>query len=241
MPRRTNHVQRIKKEHSVDEFIDALEADGCVLVEDFVSPEISRRVHTAEDQQPQEEFNETTVDVNALVRESFVSDRLFESISSHFLTLETLSWQDKQIQMDVSQPSVYSSITKSANQHSKPQCFHRADSRFHVRHIAAARYEYQPRRDASIGLFVPDFDDAQSSATIKVVPGSQLWNDQKPDFSKGVVEVELREGDALILLGSLYHSVSSSKLMMDVSNTASKRDTGFLHEVWMCSGIYRSA
>lgn len=248
VPRKTNRVRRINRSQPFEHFVEALEADGCVIVEDFINPQISQRIQSAGNipasELPDErESRSLEFDVHALVRESLRSDSLFQVLSSHFLTLETLSWQNKQAEMNASKPRLSAASTRdlTSSTHAS-SAFHRADSIHHARHAATPRYDYQSRRDVSLGLFVPELDSLSASIPIKTIPGSHLWDDQKPDIFKGVKDIQLRSGEALILLGSLYHLVGATEYprpTMGRADSGSLRER-LMHEVWMCSGIYRS-
>ena len=140
-------------------------------------------------------------------------------------------------------PQTSASNTIDMHQHHSESeaSFHRGDSIYHKTHVAARKYDYQLRRDVNLGLFVPGMDSLSASIPIKVVPGSHLWSDTKPDLNKGVKEIHLHGGDALILLGSLYHQTGSDA----ESRPASLRsDSGtpkekLMHRIWMASGVYR--
>lgn len=252
-PRRTNRVRRINRRLPFEQFVEALETDGCVIVEDFVNPQISQRVtdaeHTQLDSTPDaREGRSLVVDVNALIRESLISDSLFQTLSAHFLTLETLGWHNQHIEMNVSKPRVSESSTFDLNHQylsttHVPADFHRADGIYHVRHAADSKYDYLSRRDVALGLFVPELDSLSASVPVHMVPGSHLWDDSKPDFSEGIKNIQLRGGEAIILLGSLYHQVGAPAAERSV---VARTDSGLpkeklMHSVWMCSGIYRAA
>lgn len=256
-PKRTNRVRRINRNKPFEHFVEALEADGCVIVEDFVNPQISERIHEAEQTtyESMEDLERRTrsinVDVNSLIRESLLSDKLFQTLSTHFLTLETISWKDQQIDLNTTKPTLSSTSTRDLNASTfDPITFQRADSVYHKRHTASQRYEYQSRRDASLGIFVPELDSLSASIDIATIPGSHLWDDQKPDISRGVKDLQLHAGDALILLGSLYHRVGDDDFDVETPrphmSRTSSRSSGtpkekLVHEIWMCSGVYRMA
>lgn len=256
-PKKTNRVRRINRNQPFEHFVEALEADGCVIVEDFVNPQISERVQDAEEttynsiEDLERRTQTINVDVNSLIRESLLSDKLFQTLSTHFLTLETISWKDQQIDMNTTKPTLSSSSTRDLNASTyEPITFQRADAVYHKRHAASNRYEYQSRRDASIGVFVPELDSLSASIDIATIPGSHLWDDQKPNVSRGVKELQLHAGDALVLLGSLYHRVGSDDFDVETPrphmSRTSSRSSGtpkekLVHEIWMCSGVYRAS
>lgn len=252
-PKRTNRVRKFSRLQSLETIVEAVETDGCVVIEDFINPQISQRVQSAEDAdiegidtELEEDVQATTVDVNSLIRESLVADPLFQSLSSQFLTLETTSWKDKQIQTNTTNPSISSSTTLDVNSAAtSPQAstFHRADSVYHTQHHGTSRYEYKSRRDTSLGLFVPELNSLSETINIETIPGSHLWDDSKPNLSNGVQNVRLAAGEALILLGSLYHKTQDAKSspappkMSRVDSAMTKEK--LVHEIWMCSGVYR--
>jgi len=245
-------VRHIHKAQPFEHFVEALESDGCVVVQDFVSPHLSRYVHDADAANLERQVDEgqaqiTRQDDNSLVRESLLSDSLFQTLTLHFLGLETISWKDQNVTLKSTKPRVSSSCTRDLN--SPPidvPSLHRADSVHHTRHAATSKYEYQSRRETNLGILVPELNSLSGSVPIKTIPGSHLWDDQKPDLSRGVKEIELRAGEALILFGSLYHEVAVSVMPRYVPPEASRTRSGtvkekLVHEVWMCSGIHRPA
>ena len=256
VPRRTNRVRRIHRSRPFELFVKTLEADGCVIVEDFVNPQILQRVQGAEEASLEHQVEERqprlmTVDINSLIRESLLSDTLFQTLASHFLTLETISWHGRDVVLNTAKPRVSSSSTRDLNSPSYDTAsFHRTDSTHHIRHYATSTYEYQPRRETNLGLLVPELGSLSASIRVNTVPGSHYWDDQKPDLSKGVKEIELAAGEAMILLGSLYHPIPHSSELEKARPIMARTDSGswsstpkeqLVHEVWMCSGIHRPA
>jgi len=248
-PRRTDRVRRINRSQPVERFADALVTDGCVIVEDFINPQILQRVHEAEDISETECSNEREswslkVDVHSLIRESLALDSLYQELSWRFLALEIISWQNKQAEVKAVKPRLSSSSTRDLNNKSGAPCvFHRADSVYHNRHAAATRCDYQRRRDVALGLFVPELDSLSATISVQAIPGSHRWGDQKPEARQGVKETQLRSGDALILLGSLYHHVGANGVERPVIGRCGMGTPKekLMHELWMCTGIYRSA
>lgn len=257
-PKRTNRVRKIHRSQPFELFVEALEQDGCVVVQDFVNPQIPAQVESAETVSNAETISEDDnrgreqpLDLNSLIRESLLPDTLYQTLSTHFLTLETLSWSSKSLNMSVSKPTLFKSTTQDLNDQfsfNSASSFHRSDTTLHTRHHAATKYDYQSRRDVTLGLLVPELDSLSSTVPIRVIPGSHLWDDQKPEITRGVKEVQLHAGEAMILLGSLYHAVGeetdSERPTMSRSSTGSGNGSvkeKLLHDMWMCSGIYRAA
>lgn len=249
--KRTNRVQKIHRSKPFELFVEALEQDGCVIVQDFVNPQIPAQVQSAESKElefaEEDRGRETSLDLNELIRESLFADTLYQTLATHFLTLETIAWNSKHIDLKVSKPRPFRSTTRDLNNstsNDKIASFHRADAQLHKRHTAATRYDYQSRRDTTLGLLVPELDSLSASISVQVIPGSHLWDDQKPDISKGVKDIQLHAGDAMIVLGSLYHAIGDERsprpsISRTSSNSGSFKEK-LLHDMSMCSGIYRA-
>jgi ectoine hydroxylase-related dioxygenase (phytanoyl-CoA dioxygenase family) len=114
----------------------------------------------------------------------------------------------------------------------KAQELHRDDKNHHFRHTKAEMYS--KGRDMLLGLSVPACDTFKANGATRIVPGSHLWGDGKPDFGpngdKGVINAELKRGQAFIMLGSLYHGAGNYSLP-----TGNRT----VHIMFMCSGVYR--
>ncbi|KAK1149619.1 hypothetical protein N8T08_005168 [Aspergillus melleus] len=78
----------------------------------------------------------------------------------------------------------------------KAKKLHRDDKNPHKRHAPAKTYHRN--RDMLLGLFMPGCDTTQVIGATRVVPGSHLWGDEKPDsgpsLDKGVVDAGLKAG-----------------------------------------------
>jgi ectoine hydroxylase-related dioxygenase (phytanoyl-CoA dioxygenase family) len=112
------------------------------------------------------------------------------------------------------------------------QKLHRDDKNHHARHQRAETYH--ANRDMLLGLFVPGCDTSREIGATRIVPGSHLWGDEQPNFGpdgdKGVIDAELKAGEAFIMLGSLYHGAGH------YSKSTGNR---MVHIMFLCGGIYR--
>lgn len=133
---------------------------------------------------------------------------------NHFLALETTNWMNDEPSTNVCPPLLSISITMSSGPGTSAQKLHRDDKNHHARHAAAS--SYTPNRDMLLGLFVPGCDTTKANGATRVAPGSHLWGDEKPDFgadgTKGVVDAELKMGEAFMMLGSTYHGAGTYSL-----------------------------
>lgn len=81
---------------------------------------------------------------------------------------------------------------------------------------------------------MPACDTFKANGATRIVPGSHLWGDEKPDFGPdgdaGVTNAELKKGEAFVMLGSLYHGAGTYSM---------SSGTRTVHIFFMCSGVYR--
>lgn len=114
----------------------------------------------------------------------------------------------------------------------KAQELHRDDKNHHARHTKVEKYN--KGRDVLLGLFVPSCDTFEANGATRIVPGSHLWGDGKPDFGssgdEGVVNADMKRGEAFIMLGSLFHGAGNYSLP-----TGNRT----VHIMFMCGGVYR--
>ncbi|KAF5009976.1 hypothetical protein FDECE_3837 [Fusarium decemcellulare] len=241
-------VQRIARKAGLQAFIDAVETDGCVIIQDFT--DIETLEQAKKEVQPYLDasaaasgstvgaLNGGTATCTRLVgrsktvRDKFFSDSLYQDIAQHFIGLETKIWYGSEPTIQKSDPLLSISITMSSQPGSNAQKLHRDDKNHHARHTHAT--EYTKGRDMLIGLFVPECDTFKANGATRIIPGSHLWGDDKPDFgadgNKGVIDTELKRGEAFVMLGSLYHGAGQYSL-----------ETGCrtVHIMFMCSGVHR--
>lgn len=172
------------------------------------------------------------------VRERFFADPLYQQLTEHFLALNTTTWYGTKSQINTSHPLLSIAITFDIPPGTPAQGLHRDDKNHHARHVKTS--EYTPNRDVLFGLFVPGCDTSQANGATRIIPGSHLWGDEQPDFgpdgSKGVVNAELRKGDALLMLGSLYHGGGAydAPISDDPDN-----ESRTVHAMFCCTGVHR--
>ncbi|KAI8650544.1 hypothetical protein NCS57_01388500 [Fusarium keratoplasticum] len=241
-------IQRISREAGLDAFIRAIEQNGCVIIKDFADSESLNEAQR--EVQPYLDASKAAAGstVGALnggtaictrligrsrtVRERFFSDSLYQDIAEHFIGLETTCWYGSEPSVTKSHPLLSISITMDSQPGTSAQKLHRDDKNHHARHEKAEKYS--KGRDMLLGLFVPACDTIKANGATRVVPGSHLWGDDKPDFGPngdtGVVDAELKRGEAFVMLGSLYHGAGEYSLP-----TGSRT----VHIMFMCSGVHR--
>ncbi|KAJ9273644.1 hypothetical protein DTO212C5_278 [Paecilomyces variotii] len=241
-------IKRIPYSAPREEFISAIEKDGCVIIQNFTTKEKLARAQS--EVQPYLDADGELSKVGALnggtrtctkligrsktVREEFFSDPLYQDLSEHFLSLTTTNYYNTEPSTNTTHPLLSIAITMDIRPGAAAQRLHRDDKNHHARHVRTSSYSYEPHRDMLLGLFVPGCDTTKEIGATRVVPGSHLWGDEKPDFGpdgcKGVVDAEMKAGDAFVMLGSLYHG--GGEFMKDSGSRT-------VHIMFMCSGVYR--
>ncbi|ETN39035.1 uncharacterized protein HMPREF1541_07077 [Cyphellophora europaea CBS 101466] len=245
-------VQRLRRDQPLEDFVRALEQDGCVIVSDFTTPEVVSKAN-AEVQPflhaqglPGAKVGALagkTQTVNRLigrsktVREKFFSDPLYQELCEHFLAMETTAWYGDEARTNKSHPLLSIAITFDIPPGTPAQGLHRDDKNHHARHPPTDRY--YNNRDMLLGLFVPGCDTFKANGATRIVPGSHLWGDDKPDFSTiSVTDAEMNVGEAFIMLGSLYHGAGSYPEPLGI-NSESGRESRTVHAMFSCSGVHR--
>ncbi|KAL2010337.1 hypothetical protein VTN00DRAFT_6144 [Thermoascus crustaceus] len=244
----TPSIQRIPYSAPREDFIRAIEKDGCVIIQDFTTPEVLAQAQR--EVQPYLDTNEEGSTVGALnggtrtctrligrsktVRERFFEDELYRDLADHFLSLTTTNYYDTTPSTDTTHPLLSIAIAMDIRPGAAAQRLHRDDKNHHARHTPATSYHYSPHRDMLLGLFVPGCDTTREIGATRVVPGSHLWGDEEPDFGpdgcRGVVDAEMKAGEAFVMLGSVYHGGGRYE---------KESGSRTVHIMFMCSGVYR--
>ncbi|KAL2219948.1 hypothetical protein M432DRAFT_631170 [Thermoascus aurantiacus ATCC 26904] len=230
-------IQRIPYSAPREDFIRAIERDGCVIIQDFTTPEVLAQAQ--KEVQPYLDVNEEMSTVGALnggtrtctrligrsktVREKFssrirISD---QDLAEHFLALTTTNYYDTTPPPTPRTRSSPSPITMGIRPGAAAQRLHRDDKNHHARHTPTKSYHYEPRRDM---LFVPGCDTTREIGATRVEP------DFGPDGYKGVMDAEMKAGEAFVMLGSVYHGGGRYE---------KESGSRTVHIMLMCSGVYR--
>ena len=243
-------IPRLSRNQPIEDFVHALEREGCVIITDFTNEEDVRRANA--EVEPWLNRQVSGAKVGALsgntrtvtrlisrsptVREVFYADPLYQSLCEHFLTLETTSYYGDEARVGKSDPLLSIAITFSIPPGTPAQGLHRDNKNHHARHTHAT--EYSKGRDMLLGLFVAGCDTVKANGATRVVPRSHLWGDEKPDFGNQdmtVADAEMKIGEAFVMLGSLYHGGGEyAKALSDEEN-----ERRVVYAMFSCSGVYR--
>ncbi|EEA23325.1 hypothetical protein TMatcc_002184 [Talaromyces marneffei ATCC 18224] len=241
----TPTVQRILYSAPREEFIHALKRDGCVIVQNFTDLQTLEQARLEVDPWLNKNDNSQVGALNGgtktctrligrskTVREKFFSDPLYQDLGEEFLGITTTNWYNEEPSTNTTHPLLSIAITMDTRPGAQAQKLHRDDKNHHARHQKVDTYH--TNRDMLLGLFVPGCDTTREIGATRIVPGSHLWGDEQPDFGpngdKGVIDAELKAGEAFIMLGSLYHGAGQY-----YKSTGNR----MVHIMFMCGGIYR--
>ena len=264
-PLRPRTIKRLKRSAGLDAFASALQESGCVIISDFARPSTIQQANAeiapclSKDEQASKvgALQGTTRTVTRLigrsrtVREDFFSDPLYQSLSERFLNLTTTHYLGDEARATTSKPLVSISIAFDVMPGTKAQGLHRDDKNHHWRHHRVNSWNEdqreanngtarsglgEGRREGLVGLFVPGTDTTASNGATRVIPGSHLWGDEKPDFDgHDIVDVEMQKGEAMIMLGSLYHGGGEYKEKL----TDEENESRTVYAMFCCSGMSR--
>ena len=169
------------------------------------------------------------------IRETFFADPLYQALVEHFLTLETTHWYDDTPVTTKSKPLFSIAITFDIPPGTKRQGLHRDDKNHHWRRGERVE-KYEKGREGLAGLFVPGCDTHRGNGATRVVLGSHLWGDEKPDvkeMEENVVDAEMKVGEALVMLGGVYHGGGEYPLSDGSGESRS------VHAMFCCNGVSR--
>lgn len=243
---------RLSRSQPIDEFVRALEKYGALVVTDFTDANTVYKANT--EIKPYLDVQQNGAKVGALsgntqtvtrligrsatVREKWFADQLYQELCERFLTLETTTYYGDEARTSKSHPLLSIAITFAIPPGTPAQGLHRDDKNHHFRHKQAESYDHG--RDMLLGLFVPGCDTFQANGATRVVPGSHLWGDEKPNFgdvNKTVVDAAMKVGEAFIMLGSTYHGGGAyPRALEEYSGEPERR---IVHAMFSCSGVHR--
>ncbi|KAG0672147.1 hypothetical protein C6P40_003959 [Pichia californica] len=233
-------VEKIEATESIDLFINALKKDGVVIVKNFATYEDLDK--SLEEVQPYLDADKPwegklfppetkrcfrLISRSKIVREKFFENSIYQNCSEYFLNRTTTNYYDENKTIYTTYPLLSMSMTMAIGPGGKAQRIHRDDKNHHAKHIKSN--EYIMGNDILVGLMIPTCKTTIENAATQIIPGSHLWGDERPPFRDELIHAELEKGEAIILLGSLYHCGATN-----YSKTIRP-----MHIMFQCPGIYR--
>lgn len=233
-------IQKIDASQPLQSFINALENDGLVVIKNFAShqdlDQSLREVQPYLDADkpwegklfpPETKRCFRLIGRSQTVRDKFFSHPLYQQISEHFLNRTTVNYYDDKKTTYTTYPLLSMSMTMAIGPGAKAQRIHRDDKNHHATHVKSDTYVMG--NDILVGLMVPTCDTTVENGATLVIPGSHLWGDERPPYREELISACLQKGEAVILLGSLYHCGADN-----YSNTIRP-----MHIMFQCPGVYR--
>lgn len=185
-------------------------------------------------------------------RDTWLVDPLVTEVTEHFLNKTTSCWYDDQKHTYTSKPIVNAAITIEVRPGTDKQRLHRDDKVHHVEHPDQTLTGYRVGTDMSMTLFVAGTQTTkQNGATlvsnseiqlgvfhrwnidtsIKVVPGSHLWDMERYPTPEEVIYAEMMPGELYMMLGGTYHAGGANQTL---------NQNRPMHGMWFCRGYLRN-
>ncbi|KAF9894233.1 hypothetical protein FE257_007735 [Aspergillus nanangensis] len=141
---------------------------------------------------------------------NLVAAPLYQAVCDALLTSTHQAYTGLKLETSISKPQLNNTVVFSIRPGARNQELHR-DDMIHHNHLAAiTAAEYQPGRDAGIGLFVAGKKATRANGATRFIPGSHLWDTLSPPEEGLAVYAELEAGDAFIMLSSCFHGGSAN-------------------------------
>ncbi|KAH8773745.1 hypothetical protein F5883DRAFT_661747 [Diaporthe sp. PMI_573] len=132
---------------------------------------------------------------------------LYIDLVKRVLTSTSIIYYEQERTVSTSHPQVSHTCVLTAEPGSAPWGLRRQDECHHISHPA--------KREADFGIVYAATDVTKENGAIRVVIGSNNWKDDRDPTGEDEYLVELRKGDALLCLGSVYYG--------QLSNTTDQR------------------
>ncbi|OUM52178.1 hypothetical protein BVG19_g1342 [[Candida] boidinii] len=234
-------IKRFPVDAPREKFIEALEKDGLVVVTGFatdeeldqslkeVKPYLDNDVAWDGKLWPPETKRCTRlIGRSETVREKFFAHELVQDMAEEFLNLTTTNYYDQTPTTYTSKPLLSISMTMDIRPGATGQRIHRDDKNHHARHVKSDKYI--KNNDVLFGLMVPCCDTTVANGATRVIPGSHLWGDERAPLQEELIYAEMKKGECLLMVGSLYHCGSPN-------NTTDENRP--VHIIFMCDGVHR--
>ncbi|SEH03645.1 Phytanoyl-CoA dioxygenase (PhyH) [Nonomuraea solani] len=199
---------------TIEEAIEAVEAAGAVIIEDFIDAETLTGLW--EDLGPDLEqqadgdgrlVGEKTRILPGLVRRTTRSATImrqphFLGGARHFLQRPVRAWLGEQRIEFV--PTIQLGISRAIQiQPGVPiQGLHRDDT---------AHLRTHPSPESRVQVMVAASEFTALNGATRVIPGSHRWDDERGPREDEAVPAEMRAGSALLWLGSTYHGAGANR------------------------------
>ncbi|SCU95802.1 LANO_0E11452g1_1 [Lachancea nothofagi CBS 11611] len=144
-------------------------------------------------------------------RDKIVCDDMYSALCDKFLTESNMFWIGEGLRRGQSGFHLASGIAYRVGPGAGDQMYHREDMVHHNVHPKRKTYHYGD--DSHLGFAVALTKMNKANGATRAIVGSHLWGplDGPGDFDKNMeVHLEMEEGDAMFMLGSVYHAASAN-------------------------------
>ncbi|KAH6685857.1 hypothetical protein F5X68DRAFT_191634 [Plectosphaerella plurivora] len=195
-------IKRFSASAYPGDVFEALKGDGVAIVEAMAQSDIIDKAVS--------ELGEIAVGcVYGLVGKSptfakkMLMNPLYMELTKRFLTDTCVIYYEKERTVSTAEPQVSMTTALAAHPGSSGWGLRRQDECHHTKHPA--------KRETDFGIAFAATDITKENGAIRVVVGSNRWNDIRDPTPEDETIIELRKGDALLCLGSVYYGVLPNK------------------------------
>ncbi|KAH6612977.1 hypothetical protein C7974DRAFT_368725 [Boeremia exigua] len=124
---------------------------------------------------------------------------LYVELTKRFLTDTCVIYYEKERTVSTAEPQVSLTVAHASQPGSPGWGLRRQDDCHHTKHPA--------KRETDFGIAYAANDITTENGAIRVVVGSNRWNDTRDPTDEDETLIELKKGDALLCLGSVYYGI----------------------------------
>lgn len=165
------------------------------------------------------------------VRNNWLIDPLLEKLTRIFVDKTTHNFYGTTKHTYTSRAILNTAITLGIGPGASAQRLHRDDKVHHVDHIDQIKTGYKLGSDVSLACLVPGIDTTFENGATLAIPGSHLWDGERPALVEEAGYAIMEKGDAYVMLGGTYHAGGANKTT-DVMRP--------MHAMFYCRGYLRT-
>ncbi|KAL2823634.1 hypothetical protein BJY01DRAFT_263302 [Aspergillus pseudoustus] len=179
-------------------------ASGIVILEGAATRSTLDRILTetgASPQQPSQPGTTTATTFGLAARSATFATELlmhpvFTDLAQRMLTDTAIIYYERERTVSIAEPQVSVTQMLCASPGAAAWGLRRQDECHHIAHPA--------KRESDLGILYAGTDVTRENGAVRVVVGSNRWDDLRDPVPEEEVLVELRKGDAVLWLGSTY-------------------------------------
>ncbi|RSN77058.1 phytanoyl-CoA dioxygenase family protein [Acinetobacter haemolyticus] len=227
---------KLSKDTKVDEIVSIIQRDGGVIIENFLTEEITKDIHQALSQQleliPDGEDEYFAGTKTRRMSRLFARLPQMPLVAMNPTFLETAkailqkplsAWSgENRIELC---PDIQVGVTQAIQiwPGQKAQPLHRDDTVWMWQHPVYGR-------EARVQIMFAVTDFTEENGATRVIPASHLWDDERVPKEDETIAAEMKAGDALIWIGSTYHGGGANVSHEPRIGLTMSYDLGFLRQ-----------